>query len=118
MKNVVFVTAPGVTAIPYLLVDNFSLGKRARDRVGAGFFFAGSRIRDHESLVVVAAPADGLPGRRHRSRGRHRRPFSQRWVAWQYIFITDDYYGKLYTVGNFTDRDCAEPYLLYTFVVN
>ncbi len=29
MKNVVFVTAPGVkTAIPYLLVDSFSLGKR------------------------------------------------------------------------------------------
>ncbi len=28
VKNVVFVTAPGETAIPYLLVDNFSLGKR------------------------------------------------------------------------------------------
>jgi hypothetical protein len=28
VKNVVIVTASNVTAIPYLLVDNFSLGKR------------------------------------------------------------------------------------------
>jgi hypothetical protein len=98
VKNVVFVTAPGVTAIPYLLVDNFSLGKIEIE--WARVFYAGGRIRDHESLggrmVVVAAPADGLPGRRHRSRGRHRRPFSQRWVTWQYFFIRDIYYGKMY----------------------
>ncbi len=66
VKNVVFVTAPGVTAIPYLLVDNFSLGKREIE--WAQVFFAGSRIRHHESLdgcmvLVVADPDDGLPGR-------------------------------------------------------